>query len=1077
MKLSLSFDVGHSSIGWSVLEINNKQKQVPDIIGCGAVLFEKDSALASQRRLHRSQRRHVRATRQRIARIEKLFLHLGIFTPAEIEIKHQASGGHAAPWLLAARVLSRKGKQTLNWTELWDVIRWYAHNRGYDPLTEETEATQEDTDKVTLAREAMETFGQETMAETICAWLGIDPQGSQIASSENYKAKGAAFPRAIVCDEVRTILTGHIGKLPKLDERLITTLLDDATTIPCPDIRFPKRYQGGLLFGRLAMRYHNRIIGICPLSETKRPLKDCPEYYRHRWAMLLSNIKVSDTDVSPHRPLNHNERNQLNQVAQTDGYFTPGAFRKTARRITGAQRDNLAQMFMDSTSEENLVLDPALRLARGNKQISSVWAHLPESLQRHALNRWRRGRSQTLGELRAEAEKLSYDLAPFDQALAAYCAAPVKKTRSKKTPPLPTPEDILATPFKAKRLGGRAPYSRALLNQSYDEVMSDPPIHPREEGGCLFETPAQRRANDERTIDQQTNNHLVRHRLAILGRLLDHLIADPTYGAGDPSRISRLVLEVNRDLREMSGLTAQDIAKEMNERLRDHSKVSKYLSDKLPTGTPINASLIRKGRIAADLGWRCPYTGQEFEPIDLITKRVDLDHIIPRSLRQSDSLDSLVVTFSAINKIKGARTARQFIEEFQSQSVPGTNLQIMTGQRYEEFVKRLDTRGHSDDLKRKKRRKERLLLFTFDEKTGGFTPGQLTQTSQLSRLGQQVLFKPFAHLEKQPRFIALPGQLTARARSAWKVLGCLTDAAPDVLETTTDADGTKRNHIKTKTEIRNITHLHHALDACVIGLAADRFPRGEIWQALLERRPNATQRAQLEALQLGQFDHGGGFYLRDLPDELKKQLRLRLAECRVVQHIPSDMSGIKVEENTRGVIGRENGRVILRQSKPDSKGNRTLNETSELEEKVIGLPELNGKGGKLAAIKGVRVITANFGVAILDDATLPPSERFVIIPHVRVWEQIQKLRVANNGKHLLILRIGMHIKIPTGRYQGRWVVRGVQKNSRAGLLLDLSLPDVINYRDSKTAGGKQNVSLKTLIKDGLSKIPLNLSGS
>lgn len=1071
MKLNFAFDVGHSSIGWSVLCL--KESQAPDILGCGVVLFEKDSALANQRRLHRSQRRHVRATRHRIARLEKLLAHLGVITAPALAAKHAAAGGHAAPWLLAARVLACDGTRSLTWLELWDVLRWYAHNRGYDPLSMTSDETDpEDTQKVANARAAMQAHGKNTMAATICAWLDLDPLGDKSASAESYKAKDAAFPRFIVQEEVRRILTAHLGKLPSLTPEFITALLDTAHALPCPAIRLPRRYHGGLLFGRLALRYHNRIIGRCPLSGDKLPLKDSPEFYRFRWAMLLANINVT-TPASPDpRPLTPAERIQLTRAATADGYFTPGEFRKTVRTLTGAIRDNLEQMFMDATAAENLVVDPARRIATSKAYLSDVWPHLPESIRRHALNNWRRGRTLTLAELRAEAAGVGHDLSAFDAALTACCTAPAKKTRSKKpaAPPL-TPEEILATPYRAARLGGRAPFARPLLTKAYDEVMADPPVHPRVEGGCLFETPAQRRARDARTIDQQTNNHLVRHRLAILGRLLDHLIADPAYAAGDASRVTRLVLEVNRDLREMAGLTAQDIAKEMNERLRNHAQVSKKLEvpGALPPGTRINASLIRKARIADDLGWRCPYTGHDFEPVDLVTRRVDLDHIIPRSLRPSDSLDSLVVTFSAINKMKGARTARQFIEEFQTKPVPEIpNLHIMEAGHYEAFLNGLDTKGHPDDARRKKRRIERLRLASYDEKSGGFTPGQLTQTSQLSRLGQQVLRKPFAALADPPIFVALPGQLTARARAAWSVLGCLADAAPGILETTNDATGREHREVKTKTEIRNITHLHHALDACVLGLAADRFPnRGDIWRALIERRPNPAQRAQLEPLNLGEFDASGGFRLRDLPESLKTQLRQRLAERRVVQHVPADMSGIRVEENTRGVVKRENGRVYLRQQKRDADGKLVVNETHEPEGKVIGLPRADGQGGKLARIKGVRVIADNFGVAILDDETLPPAERFVIIPHARVWEQLQALRVRNGGKPAQVWRNGQIIELAKGR-PGRWRICSI-KNNASGMALDLSAVDAIK-------GTWINVLLKSLLRDGAKVLESTLTG-
>ena len=1076
MNLNFAFDVGHSSIGWSV--IAPKETAVPDILGCGVVLFEKDSALANQRRLHRSQRRHVRATRHRIARLEKLLAHLGVISAADLAAKHAAAGGHAAPWLLAARVLASNGSHTLTWLQLWDVLRWYAHNRGYDPLSMTSEEVDpEDTQKVANARAAMQVHGKDTMSETICAWLGLDPLGDKTASAESYKAKDAAFPRIIVQEEVRRILTAHLGIIPSLTPEFIRALLDQADALPCPEIRLPNRYQGGLLFGCLALRYHNRIIGLCPLSGEKLPLKDCPEFYRFRWAMLLANISVTTNVATGPRPLSVDERLKLTLAATQDGYFTPGEFRKTVRTLTGALRDNLDQMFMDATAEKNLVVDPARRLATANTHISAVWPHLPDSIRRHALNRWRRGAKQTLGELRAEAAATGHDVTAFDTALATACSAPAKKSRGKKdAPPPPTPADILARPFFAPKLGGRAPFARPLLAKAYDEVMAG--LHPREPGNSLFETPEQRRTRDARTIDQQTNNHLVRHRLAILGRLLDHLIADPAYGAGDASRVSRLVLEVNSDLRTMSGLTAQDIAKEMNERLRNHAQVSKKLEapGALPPGTRINASLIRKARIADDLGWRCPYTGHEFEPVDLVTRRVDLDHIIPRSLRPSDSLDSLVVTFSAINKMKGARTARQFIEEFQTKPVPEIpNLHIMEGKRYEAFVNGLDTRGHPDDARRKKRRAERLLLATYDEKSGGFTPGQLTQTSQLSRLGQQVLRKPFAALAEPPVFVALPGQLTARARAAWSVLGCLADAAPSILEATTDANGREHREVKTKTDIRNITHLHHALDACVLALAADRFPnRGDIWRALIERRPNPAQRTQLEPLDLGEFDASGGFRLRDLPETLKNQLRQRLAERRVVQHVPADMSGIRVEENTRGVVDRRDGRVYLRQQKRDADGKLVVNETSEPEGKVIGLPRADGRGGKLARIKGVRVIADNFGVAILDDNKLPPAERFVIIPHARVWEQLQALHARNGGKPTQVWRNGQIIQITTNNITSKWRIFSVMA-SKQGPTLKLYPTDAIRFDDSSTGSGVK-LSLSSVVKKGGRRVSEKLTG-
>jgi hypothetical protein len=135
--------------------------------------------------------------------------------------------------------------------------------------------------------------------------------------------------------------------------------------------------------------------------------------------------------------------------------------------------------------------------------------------------------------------------------------------------------------------------------------------HPREEGGCLFETPDLSRSRERRTLDQQTNNHLIRHRLLILGRLIAQLVADPAYGAGKPDRIVRITLEVNRDLRDMASLTVQDIAKEMNERLRSHGRVSKRLAKSFrPNISRASTTRLSAKPASRRPRWRAPTPGR-----------------------------------------------------------------------------------------------------------------------------------------------------------------------------------------------------------------------------------------------------------------------------------------------------------------------------------------------------------------------------------------------------------------------------------------------------------------------------------
>lgn len=467
---------------------------------------------------------------------------------------------------------------------------------------------------------------------------------------------------------------------------------------------------------------------------------------------------------------------------------------------------------------------------------------------------------------------------------------------------------------------------------------------------------------------------------------------------------------------------------------------------------------------------------------------MDKEHIIPHSDRQSDSLDSLIITWKEVNTWKCKRTAMEFIRDEGAKTVPGKpQLTIMTLAEFKKHVDGLDVRkGHDDDRARKKRRLRRLLTEHYEAKE--FTPRDLTVTSHLVRLGAQMLLRSFPR-DQRPQVVSLPGSVTGEVRKAWKLMGCLGAAKPAIFEV--DGQTPKR-----KQDIRGITHLLHALDACVLGLASLYFPRnGSVWSAMVKagcdaeagddrrlwlamtkRRPNDTEVALLRSTGLYQRDSEGRMRLNELPEPLQQRLRARLAEKRVVQHIPADMSGIKVEESTRGIRRiRDDGRVELHQRAPrDAKtGTRTkTKDTEEVVGKLLGLKPVNGDG-KLKHQRGVRVITDNFGVAILDHAP-EGQEKFVVIPWHRVWHRLNELRQRNGGKRPIVVRNGQLIRIKSGSYAGLWRVFSA-KNNASGMALDIGWPDVVRLQN-RTQGHKINVLLNSLYKAGIELLPNSLIG-
>ncbi len=1160
-NLHLAFDVGHSSIGWAVLKAEDT---APALLGCGSVIFPADDCLASTRRGFRRQRRHIRATRLRIARMKTLLAHLGILTAEQLDAVTSSS-----PWLLAARVL--RGGKNLTWPELWDVLRWYAHNRGYDgnkawSRQEASGANAEDTEKEQKAHELLDAFrakhGREgTMAEVFCDRLGLDPLGKNQSSTVRFRDLGAAFPREIVFSEVDHILVRHCderdcgGGLAGCSIDLLQALLLDWQIAKGAGIQLPARYDGGLLFGQLIPRFDNRIIATCPVQfqreydrvfadtgdaatatheaakRAKVPGVRCREFYRFRWAMQLANVVIETGDARKTRRLSKDERLAINAEMEKLGSFTIGDFKKAVRALTGTKRDNLDRLLALPDADKSLILDPARKLATGGL-LGVLWPLLDETVQKHTLTDLRRGKSITVRELLEEAPEAE---PAFDHW---WDGEALKTPRATKRNPNPTPrtrDSVLDEPHWLDPVNGRAAHSREVMDDVWKFVLSGDG-HPMDPGAPLFRSEAIRRAQLERAIDEQTNNHLVRHRLKLLERLHADLLKE--YAAGEKARIGRITIEVNRDLKEMSGKSAQEQAKEQGQQTFHFRSVEKKLTAAYEgLGVRLGPGLIRKGRIAEDLGWKCPYTGAGFDELDLLHRRVDKDHIIPRSQRASDSLDSLVITLAEINKWKGNRTAVQFVAEEEGKPVPGRpNVMVKTLTHFLKDVDALDTfKGHDDDQRRKKNRQRMLKLRDYVEKE--FTPGDLTKTSQLVRLGAEALQRaylpgragvppagsgvsPASTTPRGPVIISLPGSVTAAARKSWNLAGCLAAANPNVLNPE-DPDENGKPRVHRKTELRGITHLHHALDATVIALTSLLLPcDGGVWkkeaiELLAKRRCNPTEQAQLRALLRGNvtFSAEGQPTLGELPEALREQLRTRLAERRVVQHLPAGMGDMVSDQTVWRLfdpadphpsakrlrrwltaaeveIPKPDGKTVLiitrKRKAPPKPGEEAKAKKGKFHEgktwewyyqeaakdALLGFaPAGDPAASKLHPYKAVKVLGDNFGIALDPSPTL--------IRPLHVWRQLQALKAANGGKWPRVIRLGMLVRVLRAKtekvdYRGVWMVRGVQVNQAKGYLLDLSPPDQIRYRGEE--GCFRDVSLETLRKCGIEVLRSPLSG-
>ena len=1049
-SLTLGLDIGHRSIGWAVLK-KEVQEGTPEVLGCGTVIFRGGDCLNSQRASLRRSRRNIRATRSRIRRMEKALAHSGVLPQEQFDRLHAAGKGDPAPWWVMARWLTGV-IPSLSPGEFWQILRWYAHHRGYDAnrrwIKEDGE---EDSKRTEETRKEMAKAGANTVAEFLCLKSGCKPSDRQPAFGKAFRGSkdSVLFARSTVEAEVRKMVDAHIGKIKGLDANLRNTLVGEAdgswgSTAWFGDKRLPKRYRGSLLFGQLIPRFDNRIISACPFEPEpnnkevgrKVPSKANWEFLNFRWAMTAANIRIRVAGME--RALTSDEMKKFFQACWDEGDIKPATGKDSKiQKNSDKLRAILKKAGLDFSSGDNLdqlvVLPDSLKAFRlvpigsGLKAFRAIWACANDFQRRWLRNRLLKGDELTAADIFAKPQPIF-----------------VEWKRNAATQTLFQGKDsvLLNESFKGEVPDGRAAYSRPILIKAFEEVMNGK--DPREMKGCLFRQ-GETALEAAVPLDRRTNNHLVRHRIRIAEKLRKDIVKE--YAGGQAKAFGQVVIEINRDLPSLSGKNAKEVASAESAKLKNFNDVKKQLESSL-AGHKVHmtAGLLRKARIASDLDWTCPFTGQKYSAVELVRGVYDKDHIVPRSSRVSDSLSSLVVTKREVNKFKGNRTGLQFVKEEGGKKIPGTSLSVVSEDRYRSFVENLQPPTRMKDDVRRSDIRKRLMLTAHAPKVDdvGFLPKDLTQTSYLAKLALQELRKGFAADGAKVDVRPLPGLVTATARKTWKLLGCLVPACPEAK----DAAGSND-----KQAIRKLTHLHHALDAVVLGLSGLLLPReGNVLAALAARNQDEPSRRLLKS-KMGEMiviseDRA---QLADLPKVLKDSIGAKLAEGRVAQHIPGTWSGTKSGPTMWGVVEKNEGRVTIRQRNKGMSSTSKTDNKGEWKSLVVPLESVI----ESSSLSGVLRIEENYGVLLSN----PPE----ILPWNCVYRRLRK------SKGLRVFRKGNLLNIPKGRYAGIWCVAGLTLNTKSGILLNLRKPPA-------TDESYENVSLKTLQNNSMEILSSKLTG-
>lgn len=271
---------------------------------------------------------------------------------------------------------------------------------------------------------------------------------------------------------------------------------------------------------------------------------------------------------------------------------------------------------------------------------------------------------------------------------------------------------------------------------------------------------------------------------------------------------------------------------EENKALKENNITKKEIEEILKK-SHITKEDFEKYKLWIEQGYRSPYSGQIIKLTELFDgSKYNIDHIFPQASITNNSLSNKVVVEVALNKLKGDKTARDFIQKQGGQSYLGIPVC-----KEDEYI---------DVVKTQFSGTKRYILLSKDIPKG-FTESQMNNARHIARKAMELL----SHIVREPgevefrskNVLPVTGAVTAELKRAWKldeVWGELVAPRYIRLNELTQSslfgswqiskngpkyfDCNLDNSIREKDEsydIKRIDHRHHALDALIVALCTE----------------------------------------------------------------------------------------------------------------------------------------------------------------------------------------------------------------------------------------------------------------
>lgn len=288
-------------------------------------------------------------------------------------------------------------------------------------------------------------------------------------------------------------------------------------------------------------------------------------------------------------------------------------------------------------------------------------------------------------------------------------------------------------------------------------------------------------------------NPIVEKILNQMINVVNAILKEPTLGRPDEIRI-----ELARELKQTAKQRA-DATTQIAKATREHEEFREII--KREFGLPyVSKRDLIKYKLYRELksnGYKTLYSNTYIKPDELFSKKFDIEHIIPQSVRLDDSFSNKTIELRDVNIEKGNQTAIDYCELKGNEVLFKNTVQTLA--------------NIPDGISPRKMQK----LFTkIEDVSNDFNERDKNNTGYISRKATEIL------IDVTRSVTATSGTITSMLRSDWELIDVLKElnwSKYEALGLTyyeTNKDGQKLPKIKDWSK-RN-DHRHHAMDAITV---------------------------------------------------------------------------------------------------------------------------------------------------------------------------------------------------------------------------------------------------------------------